>query len=206
MKSRKKVTIAVLLLGLAGGLLLLATAPTNWRPSQPDNVTLLPQPRALQPFTLQDVNGAEFNRNDLLGRWTLMFFGFTHCPDICPVTLQQLVVARNELSKRGLDELPTIVFVTVDPQRDTRQVMAAYVANFGDGVRGVRGDMPALEQLASQLGIFFQATGGDSQDYQVSHTTAVLLINPKGEFHAIFSTPHSVPALVNDIPLAMKLS
>lgn len=206
MKKRHKVTIVTLLLGLALGVVLLATAPTNLRSGQPENATLLPEPRALQPFALEDVNGSEFDRDDLLGRWTLMFFGFTHCPDICPVTLQQLVAARRELESQGLEKLPAIVFVTVDPQRDTRQAMAEYVANFGAAVRGVRGEPTALAQLASQLGIFSQTTGSESEDYQVNHSTAVLLINPRAELHAIFSTPHSVPALVHDIPLAMNLS
>lgn len=167
------------------------------------NATLLPEPRAIGPFSLLDEQGAVFDNAALRGRWTLMFFGFTNCPDVCPLTLQQLTAARSALREQGRTPLPDILLVSVDPERDTQATLAAYVAHFGDGVRGARGDLPALQQLTGDIGIFFQREPGDADRYQVSHSAAVLLVNPAGELRAVLAAPQQVPALINDLPLLM---
>lgn len=182
-------------------LLLVSRQDT---PKALQNATLLPEARALGPFSLIDDQGAALNRDSLRGKWTLMFFGFTHCPDVCPLTLQQLSSARSALLENGNKPLPDILLVSVDPERDTQEALAAYVAHFGDGVSGARGELPALQQLTKDVGIFFQREPGESDYYQVSHSAAVLLIDPEVRLHAVLSAPQQLAALVNDLPLLMS--
>ena len=195
----------------AGVLTLAALAVSAWlvisAPGKQiealENATVLPESRPITEFTLSDEKGTVFTRDDLRGRWTLLFFGFTSCPDVCPITLQTLAAARRSLQQQGHDELPGILFVSVDPERDTQDAIAEYVANFGDGVKGVRGDIPALKQLTGDLGIFFAREPATGESYDISHSGAVMLINPESELHAVFSSPPSVPALVHDLPIIM---
>lgn len=202
--NRKNLTGVFAVITLAGLLALVTTSCTG-RNTELQNATLLPQPRALQDFTLTADDGSVFSQASLLDRWTLMFFGFTHCPDICPMTLQQLAAARRALQLESMMPLPDILFVSVDPQRDTIEAVANYVAHFGDGIRGVRGEPGALQSLTSDIGIFFQRDPATGNDYQVSHSTAVLLINTRGELHAILSAPHQAESLIHDLPLLMRI-
>ena len=129
-----------------------------------------------------------------------MFFGFTHCPDICPTTLQTLATARRTLAENGMRELPRIVLVSVDPERDTPEELNTYVGYFGDDVVGLTGSEAALRELTDGLGIFFQRVDSDDQNYNVDHSAVVLVLNPAGQFTALFSAPHRPSAFVNDLP------
>lgn len=173
-------------------------------PAEPEFATVLPEPKPLPAFSLVDHEGRPFTRERLEGRTSLVFFGFTHCPDICPLTLGQLASARRELAA-GAPEgspLPQIVFVSVDPERDTPSKVAAYVQHFGQDIVGVTGPVDDLRTLTEPLGIFFEKRGtGD--DYAVSHSTAVLVVGPNAALEALFSTPHRVESFVHDVPLLM---
>jgi protein SCO1/2 len=167
-------------------------------------LTVLPQAGALPRFSLVDHNGDEFNKESLTDQWSLIFFGFTHCPDICPATLQQLALARSRLLGAGASTFPNIVLISVDPERDTPAVMASYIGHFGDGLTGVTGSLTELRKLTSAIGIFFEksvAENGDDGNYSVDHAAVVIVINENAEFHALFSAPHNVDHFVNDIPL-----
>jgi len=132
----------------------------------------------------------------------MVFFGFTHCPDICPVTLQQLSLVRRRMAAADPDAvLPDIVFVSVDPGRDTVATISQYVQAFGDDVIGVRGEPAELEKLTRTFGIFFEVSEVDGDDYTVAHSAAVVIVNDEAEFHAVFSAPHNVDALVHDMTL-----
>lgn len=159
-----------LLAALGSGLLLLSTANR-----EPDLVraTVLPEPRPLGEFELRDERGEPLSTAALAGQWHLVFFGFANCPDICPITLQQLALARRRLKAEGEIEDLRILFVSVDPGRDTPAVLAAYAAQFGDGVRAVTADPATLEEFAAALGIFFRVAPADGDDYEVSHSAAV---------------------------------
>lgn len=200
--KRHHVAGAILVLALAALLAMLTTVSRNDPPSVM-NATLLPEPKAIADFALFDDQGMAFDRAALRGRWTLLFFGFTHCPDVCPLTLQQLASARDELLQQGQAPLPDIVFISVDPDRDSQATLAAYVSHFGEGIRGASAELPALQQFTSDLGIFFRREPGPMESYQVSHSAAVLLVNPRGELHAILSAPQNFAALVNDLPILM---
>ena len=200
--SPKNILIAIVLaVALAAGLVVATRLNT---PAELKTALVLPAPNALPEFELLDPLGNTVNRETFLDQWSLMFFGFTHCPDICPLTLQTLAAAQGELDAAGQQPLPQIVLISVDPERDTPQLMGQYVSHFGDDNLGVTGSLDELKKLTSALGIYFQKQPGDADSYAVDHSAAVLLINPNGEFHALFSGPHVAANYVHDLPIIME--
>jgi protein SCO1/2 len=170
----------------------------------PQHATILPEPAALPQFRLRDQDGAEFSRESFVDRWSLVFFGFTHCPDICPATLQQLAMARNRVLQEAASSFPEIVLISVDPERDTPEVLAKYIDHFGDGITGVTGPLDELRNLTSSLGIYFEKSFRENGDYGVDHSAVVILINENAEFHGLMSAPHDIEHFVRDIPLIME--
>ncbi|MGI9202440.1 MAG: SCO family protein [Woeseiaceae bacterium] len=169
---------------------------------QPAYATVWPTPMPLPDFNLMDHTGRSVGRENLDGKWHLVFFGFTHCPDICPATLQQLSIARQKLVESGA-RIPEIILITVDPERDSPQIMASYVGHFGPGVSGLTGKLDELRKLTSTAGIFFEKVPLENGAYTVDHSAVVLLINDDAEIHASFSAPHSVENFVHDLPTLM---
>lgn len=195
----KILVVPILLTLLAAGLLLMRVLSAP--PPAPERATVLPEPMALPEFSLVDQDATAFTRDSFRDRWSLVFFGFTHCPDICPATLQQLAIARRRVAEADPGAtLPDIVLVTVDPARDTSAALGAYVSAFGDGVIGVTGDPAELKRLADALGIYFSRSERDDGNYSVDHSAAVIVVNDDAEFHAVFSAPHDVDSLAADIP------
>jgi protein SCO1/2 len=165
--------------------------------------TVLNPPRALADFSLTDHRGNIFDRNSLQGDWTLMFFGYTHCPDICPTTLQTLAQARRIA---GADHAPRIVFVSVDPERDSAEKLATYIAYFDPSLIGVSGERARLDTFTRDLGILHmkgepKADGG----YLVDHSASIFLFNPKGELRALFSAPHDAARLADDLKTLRRM-
>ncbi len=200
---RKTVLITLTVLALGGGATAVFMQLQNGH-EVPAHATVIPMPMPLPEFVLQDHAGHRFDRQSLRGQWSLVFFGFTHCPDICPATLQQLAIARGKVMAAGDDNgdsFPQIILISVDPERDSARIMREYVGHFGADIKGVTGDIDELKKLTSALGIFFEKSAKDSADYNVAHSAVVLLINPQAEFQALFSAPHAVENFVNDVPL-----
>ena len=169
----------------------------------PRKATILPATSELPEFSLVDQTGNPVGPASFTGHWSLVFFGFTNCPDICPLTLQVLSSAREELRKSGQKPLPRIVLVSVDPERDTPEVVGKYVQYFGADNVAITGDMDELKKLTSGLGIFFNKAYSDDENYSVDHSAVVLVINPRGEFHALFGAPHAVDDYVHDLPIIL---
>ena len=161
--------------------------------------TVLDKPIPLSDFSLIDNNGSIFNIESLKEKWSLLFFGYTHCPDICPLTLHQLSQANKEL-KSTVKYLPNIIMVSVDPDRDTTEILDKYVTSFNENVIGATGSITEIKKLTGQLGIFFKANKDEGKNYSVNHSAAVILINKEAEFHAIFSAPHSIDQFIKDLP------
>jgi len=189
------------LVGLGGGAFFMSKALAP--PAEPEKATVYPQPRPLEEFRLVAADGSAVTPQTLRDDWHLLFFGFANCPDICPITLNQLATARRRLAERQAP-LPQILFVSVDPARDTPAVLAEYAARFGNGVSAATGSLEELGRLAAQLGIFFDPDPGSGDDYQVDHAAAVLVVNPDGELAAVFTPPHRVEQFVNDLPILMS--
>lgn len=170
-------------------------------PAEPKAAFILPAPTPLPEFELVDQSGEAVTRATFRGQWHLVFFGFTHCPDICPTTLQVLSSARKTLAENGQEPLPRVVLVSVDPERDTPELMAQYLNYFGDGNLGITGNLDNVKKLTDGLGIFFERQPGDGNNYAVDHYAGVIVINPEAEFHALFSGSHMIENFVHDMPL-----
>ena len=185
---------------------VLAGATTAWitigRPDTPpalEQATMLDVARPLPQFELVDQAGRAFQRDNLRGQWTLMFFGFTNCPDVCPTTLAALAEVRRKLKDLPAGDLPAVVFVSVDPARDTTEALGRYVAHFDPQFMGVTGLPVAIEALTHDLGVAV-SMGPVSQDgnYTVDHTAAIFLIDPSAAFAAVFGSPHVADVIARD--------
>lgn len=164
-------------------------------------VELVEPAKALPDFELQNQRGEAFSRDDLLNQWSLIFLGFTTCPDVCPVTLMKLEGVRAELGLRFTpDKIPQVVFLAVDPARD-RAVLADYLAHFHPSHIGITGEVGQIDQLVKGLDAFYriQKPKPGSDYYDVQHTAAIALINPKGEMVAKFKPPFHVQPIAQTI-------
>ena len=183
-------------LGLGAGWLGLAGP---WRAPAPEPApspgVLWPNPRPIDAFTLRDHHGRAFTRERLDGAWTFMFFGYTHCPDICPTTLATLRRVEHDLAAH--DSAPRQhVLVSVDPARDTVEHLAGYVPSFGPTFLGVTGSDTELSRLARQVGAaYFRREPEDDGSYFVEHTASVMLVDPRGRLVALFGMPHDAAAI-----------
>ncbi len=193
--------VAVIAIATGAWLSFRMAAP----PAAPQAATLLPGGVDLPDFALLDHTGSPVGRDVFEGHWDLVFFGFTHCPDICPLTLQVLANARSQMAAEELEPLPRIVLVSVDPERDTPEKLAQYVGYFGDENLGITGDLDELRKLTGALGIWFEKSALDGDNYAVDHSAAVLLIGPEGDYRAVFSAPHEAGNFVHDLPIIMGL-
>ena len=186
-------------------LSIIATFILGCSSKSPEYSTVLTKPIKLDEFMLTADDDSVFSNQSLKDKWSLLFFGYTHCPDVCPLTLHQLAQANKELADK-LDSTPDIIMVSVDPDRDTSEILQKYVRSFGENVSGVTGKNEELDKLTSQLGIFYKANKHEGENYSVNHSAAVILINKNAEFHAVFSAPHSIEHFVTDLPLILKES
>lgn len=156
----------------------------------------------LDDFNLTADDGTSFNLETLKGQWNLLFFGYTHCPDVCPLTLHQLGQAKKALNESMQNSL-NIIMISVDPDRDSTEILHQYVNSFNQKVIGATGTINEINKLTSQLGIFHMANKEEGQNYSVSHSAAVVMINKNAEFHAVFSAPHSTENFITDLPKIM---
>jgi protein SCO1 len=143
------------------------------------------------PFHLIDQNGRPFTDADLKGKWHLVFFGYTHCPDICPTTLNDLSLAYDKLAKRQKGDL-SVVFISVDPERDTPAVMKSYAASFDAPIVGLTGTPAEVKQAAADYRVYYakhyRADGG----YDMDHSAVVYVLDPNGRFVATITPDEAV--------------
>ena len=156
--------------------------------------TWLPQPRTLPQFHLQDLSGADFGLEQLRGHPTLLFFGFTNCPDVCPLTLATL----SQLPAQVLPGL-RVAFVSIDPERDSREVLRAYLAAFSPTFIGARGPDTALAPLLSSLHVSAERASLPDGSYTMQHSATLYLLNTRGALAAVFDPPLSAAALSADL-------
>lgn len=148
----------------------------------------LERPRILDDFELLADSGKPFHTRELEGNWTLVFFGFTHCPDICPTTLATLDRFYQTLDE-GTRADTDILLVSVDPKRDRPELLRDYVRYFNPEFHGVTGEFLDLKRFANQLNVPFNKVPLENGEYTVDHGSQVVLINPRGHYHAFFKAP-----------------
>jgi protein SCO1 len=166
---------------------------------KPDIAGLLwPNPKEIGPFKVLDQDGNSFGVEELTGKWSFLFFGYTHCPDVCPVTLTVLSQVYNKLAEQGQADNIQIIFVSVDPERDTPDVINSYVKYFNNNLIGLTGNVEQISSLARQIGIA-HVRGDETApgEYLVDHTASVFLISPVHKWLGIFSVPHTVEDIIS---------
>ncbi|RVD61444.1 SCO family protein [Mesorhizobium sp. M2D.F.Ca.ET.185.01.1.1] len=146
------------------------------------------------PFTLVDQKGAPITEAAFRGHPSVVFFGFTHCPEVCPTTLFELAGWLKTMGDSGKNL--NAYFVTVDPERDTPETMNTYVSNFSDRITGITGDPDKVHAMAKAFGIYWKKVDTGDGDYTMDHTASVLLLNAKGEFAGTIAYGETADAAV----------
>jgi protein SCO1 len=199
----------ILIAALAAGLGLYAgqryfmggaehTAAMKAQPVM-QTVRLFPQSRGIAPFSLQQSDGTVFDSNELKGRWTLIFLGFTHCPDVCPTTLTELSQAQKTWEALPEGQRPRIVFVSVDPERDTPKITGDYAAYFHKETIAVTADIATLEAFTKSLAMVFAKQPLESGDYTMDHSATISVHDPSGNQVGIISPPLEPKKIAADL-------
>ena len=188
-----KLTVLVIVLFMAvvvAGFVHRIQQPRVMTPAEMkiNGLYLLDTPRNFGEIKLVDHHGQAFTRERLQGKWSLVFFGFTYCPDICPTTMSFLNEFVSQLEGTEADDTE-IVMVSVDPARDTVEQLAGYVPYFNPDFIGVTGEFLDVHRFATALNTPFRKVPGQDENYQVDHSANVVLINPRGDYHGFFKAP-----------------
>ncbi len=188
----------------AAGVATIATGQARGAPQLSEQAVLYPAPRELQPFVLQGANDKPLGNADLVGHWTVAFLGFTNCPDVCPTALATL----REMEKLSL-EAPNAKgtkklslnywFVSVDPERDTPEVLREYAAYFSPAIVAATAPADDIEAFARDVGVVFLKVPQKAGDYTIDHSMQILLIDPEGRLQAMWRPPHVAPVMLDDI-------
>ncbi|HXW75245.1 MAG TPA: SCO family protein [Steroidobacteraceae bacterium] len=166
--------------------------------------TWLPQAKAVADFSLIDTSGRPFTRRELAGAPTLVFFGFTHCPDVCPTTLSKLARLLRLAPVRQPAALGRlrVVFISVDPQRDTPRQLATYVHAFDPQFEGLTGDSASIARIAANFGVAVNRVELPGGDYTMDHSAVVFLLDDAARIVAIFTPPFEVAPIAADLERA----
>jgi protein SCO1/2 len=157
--------------------------------------TWLPQPRPLAPFALSEQSGRRYDNAALAGHPSLLFFGFTSCPDVCPATLAVLAELNRDPPLRDL----AVLFVSVDPERDRPEALGTYLASFDPRIIGLTGNAAALAPLLHSLGAIAERVALPDGSYTMDHTATLYLLDRRGRMRAVFSPPFATASLRADL-------
>lgn len=182
-------------MGTAAGWLWMPAKQTEAFIEVGKDAYVLAEPEPIAPFRLVAHDGQAFDNAALKGRWSFLFFGFTHCPDICPTTLAVFNEVHRALRSGAVDV--RFVMVTVDPERDAPQVLAKYVPAFNPEFIGVTGEAGEIARLCDSLGVKYgKVPGSTPASYHMDHSSSVLVADPQGRFHGVFAPPHDAQNMV----------
>jgi protein SCO1/2 len=202
----KYIVIIIAVLSVSAGIVGFRLVLQTKQLPPPEFALHYQQARALAAFSLTDEQGQVFNNTQLKDKWSLVFFGYTSCPDVCPITLQNLNFIYDDLT--GIANNSQVLLVSVDPQRDSVEKLAQYIGFFNPAFKALRAEHDVLFPFARSLGLMYSITQ-DPQDeqlqspdqYWVDHSASIVLINPKGKVAAIFRPEQAVgeaPTISND--------
>jgi protein SCO1/2 len=197
MPSRLVAILAAVILALAAAI---GAAALIWKGSP---VAVVGEALVGGPFAMTNQDGKRVTEKDFHGRYMLVFFGFTYCPDICPTELQVMTAALAELGEDGKAIQP--VFVSVDPERDSPENVKAYVENFSAGLVGLTGSPEDVAAMAKAYRVFYQKVPGPTaQDYTLDHSSIIYLMGPDGKFRKHFTYTTDPKALAEGLRQAMR--
>ncbi len=204
--------ILLVIVALAAGLGLLAAqrffaaAPVTSLPAM-RSMTLLPTPRVLPAFSLQQSDGTPLTAGELKGHWTLVFLGFTNCPDICPTTLAQLSSAQKQWQSIPETQRPRVLFVSADPERDSPELTGRYARAFNPATLAATAPIPQLQEFARSLSMVFMKASGPSgrpDDYSIDHSAGFAVLDPQARMAGVIQPPFDVAAITEDLAVLTK--
>jgi protein SCO1 len=189
----------IAIVAFAAGL-LLARVMLPAPPAVPatEIATVLPSPRALPPLALVGQDGRPLGANFFAGHWSLVFFGFTHCPDVCPTTLALLAQATRQLADLPQGERPRVLFVSVDPERDEPQRLGDYVRFFDPAFIGATGTAAAVAAAAAAFGVPYAKVPLPGGGYTMDHGAGIFVVGPSGGIDAFASSVRDPAVLARD--------
>ena len=192
-KVKKNILLATIILSFI--LILTSTfffAEYLSRQNTPKNISQI-----INNINLVDHTGSKFVTKTLENQPSLIFFGFTHCPEICPTTLSQL----SEVTERLKSKIMTtnIIFITLDPQRDTQEYLKDYISNFSENVIGITGKIMDIKKLADNWGVFFERITTSKEDYTFNHTATVFMIDKNGNYKGTISWGENESSIIQKI-------
>lgn len=188
--------LALLVLGILAARYLMSAHGPAYEIKPPAHY--LQPGKPIKAFNLIDYNRKPFTQARFKGKWTFLFFGYTNCPDVCPTTLFMLRTVWNKLPAAAKKApAPQLVFVSVDPKRDTPERLKKYVTFYHPGFIGVTGKTIQINNLTHQVGVNYSFTKHPNGSYTVNHSAQIILVDPNGEMRAVFSPPQKVDELVN---------
>ena len=207
--STESFNVRVWILAAVVAMLSATAGVALWKLTQMSQIpafttmTVLPEPRVIDEFSFTDQEGQLFSLNELRGNWTLMFFGFTHCPDVCPSTLFELQKVQEQIQQQAEDgtQTPRVVFVSIDPERDSSEKMAQYLSYFDPDFIGITGTHEQLVPFTRQIGIAYRIEDHEAgaEHYSVDHSSGIMVLNPSGQLKGVFTAPHQAEAIAEDL-------
>ncbi|MNH16054.1 hypothetical protein D3C79_756840 [compost metagenome] len=197
------VALVAVILGLTVNKVLNGRSEGNPTELIDAGIILLPQSRTVPSIEMTDEKGQTVTMDELKGKWSLLFFGYTFCPDICPTTLAQLRQVKSELPKEAVDRLQ-VILVSVDPNRDTPAQLQQYLGYFDKDFRGLTGSLDNLQKLANAVSIPFIPADTSKPNYTVDHSGNLALLGPDGKQRGFIRAPFNNQKLVAQLPGLVK--
>ncbi|MBM3104669.1 SCO family protein [Pseudomonas sp. P66] len=197
------VALVAVILGLTVNKVLNGRSEGNPAELIDAGIILLPQSRTVPSLEMTDEKGQTVAVDELTGKWSLLFFGYTFCPDICPTTLAQLRQVKSELPKEAVDRLQ-VILVSVDPNRDTPTQLQQYLGYFDKDFRGLTGSLDNLQKLANAVSIPFIPADTSKPNYTVDHSGNLAVIGPDGKQRGFIRAPFNNQKLVAQLPGLLK--
>ncbi len=189
-------TMLAIVLGFGSAIYFLKPEPVKLQA-----ITWLgEQAKPLPEFELTDHNNEPFTNETIKGKWQLLFFGYTNCPDICPNTLSILTNMITQVKDEKILDQLQLTFISVDPDRDDLEILKSYVTYFNERFMSARADIDNVNKLTDAVGILHyivKSTDGDV--YEVAHSGSLILVNPQGQFTGVFSSPHDSIKIAHDL-------
>jgi len=193
-----RIVVLVIVAFAAGLLLARVLAPSKAEPPATERATVFPAPRPVPPLDLVDQDGNALGPGFFKGHWTLVFFGFTQCPDICPTTLATLAQTVRQLADLPAGQRPRVLLVSLDPERDTPDILAPYVRFFDPSFLGARGSLESTAAAASAFNLPYAKVPLPDGGYTLDHGSGIFIVGPSGGTEAYLSSPHEAATIARD--------